>query len=121
MSRTEEDWEAEARREHYEKYETLAQKVGVDGLRAVLPATPEKIQAALEAGDKHLNTIPLIRWDRAAGCHQTLYDRECGRFPLTFYAGPWKHVKDKGLSLAERVCLLKHVAIHHVAGQPAPH
>ena len=78
--------------EHAEKYEEFAQDIGVDELKELIPASPEKIRKAMERGDKHLNTIPLRKWDAAA-----------------------VQIQVKGLSLAERVCALKHVARWHYA------
>lgn len=81
--------------EHAKKYEEVARNIGIDILADLIPASPEKIRKALEHGDKHLNTIPLRKWDDAAA------------------AIPRERVK--GLSLAEKVCALKHVAKWHYA------
>lgn len=77
---------------HAEKYEKIAQKIGIDVLRELIPASRAKIREALERGDKHLNTIPLRKWDAAA---------DMIRLP--------------GLSLSEKVSALKHVATWHYA------
>jgi hypothetical protein len=74
---------------HAGKYETLAQEVGVDRLKELIPASREQIRRALETGDQHLNSIPLRKWDMAA-------ELIGGR-----------------LSLSEKVSLLKHVAKWH--------
>jgi hypothetical protein len=37
---------ARMKREHFEKYETLAQDIGIERLRPLIPATPEQIAAA---------------------------------------------------------------------------
>lgn len=68
----------------------IAKKIGVELLREIIPASPERIRKALETGDSHLNTIPLRKWDQAAG-----------QIP---------YLPSKGLSLSEKVCALKHVA-----------
>jgi hypothetical protein len=81
--------------EHAKKYEEVARNIGIDALVGLIPASPEKIRKALDHGDKHLNTIPLRKWDDAAA------------------AIPRELVK--GLSLAEKVCALKHVAKWHYA------
>lgn len=78
--------------EHAKKYEALAQKLGVEGLKKLIPASPEKIRKALSSGDKYLNSIPLRKWD-AAGLS----------------------IEGTGLSLAEKVSVLKHVAKWHYA------
>jgi predicted urease superfamily metal-dependent hydrolase len=77
---------------HAKKCEGLARKIGIDRLKDLIPASPEKIRKALEKGDKYLNTIPLRKWDAAALSIQ----------------GP-------GLSLSDKVCALKHVAKWHYA------
>lgn len=77
---------------HAEKYEEIAQDLGVDFLKTLIPASPEKIRKALERGDKHLNSIPLRKWDAAS-----------------------MQVRVPGLSLSEKVSALKHVAVWHYA------
>lgn len=78
--------------EHAKKYEELAQKLGIEKLKSLIPVSPEKIRTALERGDKYLNTIPLRKWDDAA-----------------------KGFVYPGLSLSEKVSALKHVARWHYA------
>ena len=73
--------------EHAEKYELLARRIGIDYLKGLIPASPERIRKALETGDRYLNTIPLRKWDMAA-----------------------LSVREQDLSLSEKVCALKHVA-----------
>ena len=82
--------------EHRAKYEALARRLGVDALLAIMPATPEQIREAYSA-DKHLTNIPLSVWDSATWA------------PFTLDAA-------RGLSLAERVCVLKHVAVTRICG-----
>lgn len=76
--------------EHAKKYEELARKVGIEGLKKLIPASPEKIRHSLEHGDPHLNWIPLRKWDAAS-----------------------YFIREPGISLSEKVCLLKHVARWH--------
>jgi hypothetical protein len=78
--------------EHAQKYEALAQLLGVDFLRKLIPASPERVRKALETGDQHLNTIPIYKWDDAG-----------------------LSIQKPGLSMAEKVCVLKHVAKWHYA------
>lgn len=77
---------------HARKYDALARAIGIDALRALVPASREKVRKALERGDHSLITIPLRKWD-AAGA----------KIPMP------------GLSMAEKVSLLKHVAKWHYA------
>jgi hypothetical protein len=78
--------------EHAKKYDDLAKKIGIEFLRELIPASPEKVQKALASGDKYLNSIPLRKWDAAA-----------------------MSIQERGLSLSEKVCALKHVATWHYA------
>lgn len=78
--------------EHAKKYEELARIIGIDHLKSLIPASPERIRKALERGDKYLNTIPLRKWDRAT-----------------------QGIPTQRLSLSEKVSVLKHVATWHYA------
>lgn len=80
--------------EHAKKYEEMARKIGVEAVRKLIPASPQKVRRALERGDKYLNSIPLRKWDAAA-------------FQL--------NLPGRRMSLAEGVCVLKHVAKWHYA------
>lgn len=98
---------------HYQKYEILASRIGIQALKRVLPASAKEIITALEKDDHHLNTIPLAKWDKAAGYISGLENYSDGPTRLSF-AGPWSSPDAHNLSLAERVCVLKHVARHHL-------
>lgn len=99
-------------REHYEKYEAIAQAIGIDNLIPLIKVDADTIRAAL-AKDPHLNTIPLAKWDRWAGFH-------AGEALPTLGASPIPTALRSCRSLCERGCTLKHVARHHIAGVPAP-
>ncbi len=77
---------------HAEKYEKIAQRIGIDNLIELMPVSSEKIRKALIRGDKHLNSIALRKWDAAAAL-----------------------ITRTRLSLAEKVSTLKHVATWHYA------
>jgi hypothetical protein len=100
--------------EHFDKYAALARRIGWDACLAAVPFTAAEVCAALEAGDEPLNTLPLARWDRAAGA-----------IPLPdgdFRWGPtpeWLR-EHRTLSLGERVCVLKHVARVAFGGAQRP-
>lgn len=117
--------------EHYDKYERLAQRLGVaalrDRVRTIGP--PSKLFAALRA-DEHLNSIPLAVWDRLALGEPKAITRHCAtcqcRARQSWSPGwPGPELKESAreipwnaqpsLSLAERVCVLKHVARYHYA------
>jgi hypothetical protein len=114
--------EAQQRHEHYVKYEELAQKLGVDGLKQLVgsvvvshlkelrkPMPPtalyviEHLREA-HAADRHLNTIPLRLWDAQ---HSLVQMRLHSHMR-------WRGVRRLGWALCETVCVLKHVAKHHV-------
>jgi len=98
--------------EHRAKYEALARRLGVDALLAIMPATPEQIREAYSA-DKHLNNIPLSVWDRAAGrLYPNWGEDDC----RVSWISPFTPDAARGLSLAERVCVLKHVAVTRICG-----
>lgn len=78
--------------EHAEKYERMARAIGIDLLQELIPASPERIRYSLETGDIHLNTISIRKWDKAE-----------------------EGIRGRGLSLAEKVSVLKHVATWHYA------
>lgn len=89
-------------REHYEKYERLSEPVPTE----LTDDLYEDLQY-LYCIDEHLNNIPLSRFD--------------GKFTiirlLVHKANLTPH---GGLSLAENVCILKHILIFRVLGKEAP-
>ena len=95
--------------EHEKKYDKIAQRIGIEALKKCLPFSAKSVKRALEAGDEHLNTIPLPLWDKAAGNRPSSYPLHKGGVFLS-WDEPWTKDKARGLSLAERVYILKHVA-----------
>ena len=107
--------------EHEAKYNELAHALGWDEIKALVPFELERIRAALEASDEHLNGLNLAKWDKAATgqlapattcpcCKQRVPPEKPPRHGC---GGPLKELFRKarrGHSLAEGVCLLKHVA-----------
>lgn len=102
--------------EHYIKYEMLATKIGIEALKTILPCTKEQVQNAIAQNDLYLNTIPLYKWDRAAGVRSPHIGPHDPQWPLNSmsFNRPWLPKVASGLSLAERVCVLKHVALYHL-------
>lgn len=95
----EQDWlTPEERQVHFDKYEALAQRIGVVALCELIPFTVEKVKAALNRQDLALNSLPLGRWD--------------SQHPL-IYRLAYDALVDGGWSLSDTVCLLKHVARYH--------
>lgn len=76
--------------EQARKYEALAYEIGFDRLKALLPVSSERIRAALLRGDRGLRSIPLRKWDAAAAA-----------------------IRMPGLTISDKVGLLKHVAAWH--------
>jgi len=81
--------------DHYKKYDKLSKVIGIETLKRIMPATPEAIKQAFQE-DEYLNSISLDRWDRAATTLTNFYNVA-------------------SLSLAEKVCILKHVAQYYYA------
>lgn len=75
--------------EHFDKYENLYRQN--EWVKKFIPFTKEEVKNALASGDNHLNSLPLKKWDMTA----------------------IQALKIKGLSLSEKVCLLKHTAKYH--------
>lgn len=106
MRLTEEDW-SQMRRKHYEEYEALARLIGIEALKRLMPVDKETLKVAYDK-DEHLNSIPLAEWDRR--CPAVLNLRRRARSgQKTFTWAP-----------CNGVCVLKHVARHHVLEVPPP-
>lgn len=96
---------------HSEKYRRAIVKLdGLNVIKAFIPFSIAEIKAALEKGDKYLNTLRLCSWDRAAG-----YQSYCNLCENISH-GQWgiqRLMCDHHLttySCAEIVCLLKEAA-----------
>jgi hypothetical protein len=48
---------------HEEVFSTVVNAIGLDVCKKYVPATKQEVETALENGDYHLNSIPLIKWD----------------------------------------------------------
>ncbi|MCM1295861.1 MAG: hypothetical protein NC311_09995 [Muribaculaceae bacterium] len=95
---------------HNEKYKRYLGHIGLENVRPYLPAgIPELARAYVE--DRDFNTIPLPRWEKAAG-YSGRRDSQ-GQQPET-PAGPFPRMLARaGITLfssSECVCLLKHAA-----------
>ena len=111
--------EARMKLEHREKYAKLAQTLGPDSLAGLVRDLVPRVREALAQGDEHLNSIPLDKWYELA-----LGRRTQSMLPPTIGSQHWPHreLRDTarepslpwhrtpGLSLAERVCVLKFTA-----------
>lgn len=121
-----------ASQEHRAKYEALAQELGIEALKALVPATNAQITAALARGDEHLNTIPLHRWDTAAAIWSCVPKQDAAYFltrtpcptckeGYVYTMPPTPDVwKKRRLTLSERVCVLKHVARYYGSHKQEP-
>lgn len=105
--------------EHFKKFNKLAHKLGWHKVLELVPVPLTHVRAALDAGDEHLNTIPLHLWDNAAlgpqkdsrcpCCNQIIRYMK----PIHGCDGPLKELFHKaklGHSLSGGVSVLKHVA-----------
>lgn len=106
MARELKVWEKRQKRDHFEKYNALAEKLGISALTRLVLARVASRDRILEAHklDEHLNTIQLKNWDLLDG-------------------NVWALAKAAGIkawSLCETTCVLKVVARHHIAGIEAP-
>lgn len=104
-----EEFERKSAWRHYSKYEALAQQLGVEHLKRLVPVSAEVVREAMSNGDDGLNTIPQP--------YSSLKTWEGASYLITGMAlraglSPWWTMNN--------VCLLKHVARYHVAGLPAP-
>lgn len=118
---TRSELEARHKREHYEKYQALAEELDLAAMAELIPATRARIQAALDAGDEHLNTIPLALWDSAVGYTARRVKKACACCGVTSLvedttrrdAPVWKLRNGRRLDVCYRLCVLKHVATHY--------
>jgi hypothetical protein len=111
---------------HEAKYERLAQAFGIEKLKALVPFSVERIRAALASGDEHLNTLSLASWDRQHGgiakpercsCCKQWKPVEKESCVIALYAAARRNgmpMESGGWSLANSVCVLKHVAKFHL-------
>jgi hypothetical protein len=70
-----------------------------------MPVGREVVKAALETGDKYLNTIPLVEWDKKVPAVQSLFKQH--------------NIRDN--SIAGAVSLLKHIAKEYFANEEYRH
>ena len=123
------EWRVKQKREHREKYEAMAQRIGIAKLVEAVPFSADSVRRALDSGDEHLNTLPLAKWDAAVGHFHFGNQRQkelmqccptCGhKAPKPKKLSDREFVRHKPFehgphSIAERVCLLKHVARYHL-------
>jgi hypothetical protein len=95
---------------HYDKYEAIVQAMGVESLKLVVLAMLGRYGIDTDTlahkikQDKHLNNIPLRIWD---GKHYII-------MPWAIRLKQGWGAKKRGWALADTVCTLKHVALHHI-------
>lgn len=120
--------EAEMKQEHFDKYEELSQRIGIGQIRHLILLMavntgqgPVPLANKIKAStDPYLNDVcPLTLWDRMAGAIGPNRP-SAPDWPKLSFGPPWLPVVASGLSLAERVCVLKHVARHHLEEEVSP-
>lgn len=94
--------------EHFEKYDRLANALGVQALSDIVVSyiAPRSLILETLAIDAYLNPIRLRKWDACDANVRTLV-RKAGGSKALGQTGGW--------SLGDSVCVLKHVARHYVA------
>jgi len=93
--------------EFNEGYEKLIELIGLEAIIPYIPATKEEVKEAAQIS-RSLNSIPLSKWDRAAG-----YSVE-GTIVTKLSHGARRLLLDNGIncySLSECISLLKHAAL----------
>lgn len=105
--------EARQKREHFEKYDGLAQRLGVEHVKALIHFDYATLKRAHKHG-KHLNLIPLARFD---ALHPSML--------MLARATDWTDTSKKtargfAWSLSDSVCVVKHVCRHYILNEPAP-
>lgn len=89
---------------HYQKFENIAQTIGVQKLKNLLPVkSKDKLLRAYDE-DPYLNSIPLKKWDSK----YTATSKLANQANLPFW------------SMSYNISVLKHVAKYHVMEIPAP-
>lgn len=84
-------------------YEAVVEKLGVENVHALLPASDEELIEKFKK-DEHLNNIPLASWDRAAG--YTCYGGNCCGYPSSL-KGMLEGIGVNVFACSELVCILK--------------
>lgn len=115
---------------HFQEFDEKSRHFGIEKLIPYIPVSKARIEKALSEGDIHLNTIPLELWDAAAGFWNPLgrglgakppvkTPTSCGKAgtpeAMRAPAGHIFYRSNVANSLADRVCVLKHVARYYVA------
>lgn len=110
---------ARTTREHFEKYSRLANLIGIEYLKSLVPADRDTLLTAFQK-DRHLNNIPLQKWDGpyfergkvevCCECGQKKQKKHDPHFPVREMMARAK----VSMSIADRVCVLKHVAVYHI-------
>ena len=100
-------------KEHYEKYDKLSREIGIEELKKSIPLTSEQIKEAITKDD-YLNNIPLYKWDRWSGYTVKINHETQEQTYTPLFYGVWGKTRKMHLSLADRVCILKHVARNYM-------
>lgn len=90
-----------------ERMDKLVEYIGIDSILPYIPATKEEVKEAAQIS-KSLNSIPLSKWDKAAG-----YSVEGVRVINLGYGANRLFIANgiNCYSLSECVSLLKHAAL----------
>ena len=103
------DIETGAKMEHRAIYQRAVERFGgLEVIKFLIPFSLEHIKEALANGDEYLNTLPISKWDSAAG-----FSNHGWKCEPIFYQPIWKLYREHGVtsaSNAQGVCLLKEAA-----------
>ncbi|MBK9392089.1 MAG: hypothetical protein IPN68_18580 [Bacteroidetes bacterium] len=119
--------------EHFNEYDLLAKKIGIAFLKDIVLneiASEERLRWAFER-DPNLNNITLYLWDGVKGARERLKKKTacptCGHVKTQHYVDEERAIYAEAtlemrrrsgvpMALADRVCVLKHVAKHYILG-----
>ena len=94
------------KREHYDRYESIAQSIGIARLINLVPYDKELLSNGYNSGDIHFNDCTsLFNWDMQHGMVSMLVGR-------MLFKRSW--------SLCDTVCVLKHVARYYIVCADIP-
>lgn len=93
----------------------IIDKLGYDNVKQFIPFSITEIADALAKGDTYLNTLPLRKWDEAAG-YKIITNRNCQNCIPTG-TGLASYAEQHGVdsfSLGDLVCILKRCAVMEI-------
>lgn len=93
---------------HRERYGAYIDFLGRKEVEDCIPFSEEEVAQALESGDKHLNSLNIKEWNRAAGFVENSRTGAISRFNTKLTA--LARSKVSGAAPSQLVCVLKEAA-----------